>query len=185
MLQLILGGTRSGKSVFAESQIEALETQYPDSTITYIATAELFDEGMQQRADSHAKRRPNHWNLLESPLKLSETLETLNNEQHIILIDCLTLWLNNQMYYLSQQDAITQSHKDERLNQCFDDLLHCLSSHKANIVLVSNEVGLGILPMDKSTREFADYAGTLNQKIASVVDKAYLVVSGLPINLKS
>ncbi|BCE00376.1 bifunctional adenosylcobinamide kinase/adenosylcobinamide-phosphate guanylyltransferase [Marinicellulosiphila megalodicopiae] len=189
MLQLILGGTRSGKSQYAEAQINLLETQYPKSTITYIATAELFDEGMQQRADVHAKRRPSHWQLLESPVELTSTLNTLNHSNRIILVDCLTLWLNNQMYYLSQQSDIQNKSPSKpiqsSLNKCFDDLLHCLQNHKANIVLVSNEVGLGILPMDKSTREFADYAGTLNQKIAAVADKACLIVSGLPIHLKN
>jgi len=185
MLQLILGGTRSGKSVFAETQIEHLEAQNPNSKVSYIATAELFDQGMKDRAEQHADRRPSHWQLIEAPLKLSEALNTLNGPEHIILVDCLTLWLNNVIYYQeknsqSQSDSINNS----SIEQSFDDLLHCLSAHQGNIVLVSNEVGLGILPMDKSTREFADYSGVLNQSIAKIVQRAYLITAGLPITLK-
>ncbi|MCJ8312997.1 MAG: bifunctional adenosylcobinamide kinase/adenosylcobinamide-phosphate guanylyltransferase [Saccharospirillaceae bacterium] len=197
MLQLILGGTRSGKSVFAEKQIKQLETQNPQATVSYIATAELFDQGMKDRAKQHADRRPQHWQLIEAPLQLTQTLNALNSPDQIILLDCLTLWLNNVIYYQSKNSQSKKSqfkpnHEQNQSDQSnslsikksFDDLLHCLTSHQANIVLVSNEVGLGILPMDKSTREFADYCGVLNQQLANIVQKAYLITAGLPITLK-
>ena len=180
MLQLILGGTRSGKSVFAEKQIKQLEIQNPQATVSYIATAELFDQGMKDRAKQHADRRPEHWQLVEAPLQLTQALNALNSPDQIILLDCLTLWLNNVIYYQTQSDQANSL----SIGQSFDDLLHCLTSHQANIVLVSNEVGLGILPMDKSTREFADYSGLLNQQLANIVQKAYLITAGLPITLK-
>ena len=190
MLQLILGGTRSGKSVFAETQISQIETQNPQATVSYIATAELFDQGMKDRAKQHADRRPKHWQLIEAPVQLVQALNTLNSPGHIILVDCLTLWLNNVIYYQSKSDqSENKQSKSDRPNklsvqQNFDDLLHCLKAHQANIVLVSNEVGLGILPMDKSTREFADYCGVLNQQLANIVHNAYFITAGLPITLK-
>ena len=180
MLQLILGGTRSGKSVFAEAQILQFETKMPTATVHYIATAELFDQAMSDRAKQHADRRPAHWQLIEVPLNLTQTLNKLNQPDRIILVDCLTLWLNNVMYYQQQNEPNNKTH----IESFFDDLLHCLKSHQAHIVLVSNEVGLGILPMDKNTREFADYSGLLNQKIANIAHKAYLITAGLPITLK-
>jgi len=184
MRQLILGGTRSGKSAFAETQIAKLETQFPQANVSYIATAELFDQGMKARAKQHALRRPKHWQLIEAPLTLTQTLSKLDQPNQIILVDCLTLWLNNHIYYQSQNLKQLDKSNESTLNGIFDDLLHCLEQHQGNIVLVSNEVGLGILPMDKSTREFADYSGVLNQRVANIAHQAYLITAGLPITLK-
>lgn len=174
---LVLGGARSGKSSFAEGFVMSARQASSTNIIHYIATAEAFDEEMKARIEHHQKRRNNLWVEHEVPLHLQQILSSFN-ENDIVLVDCLTVWLNNVIYI--ERASIT----DDALSLRVDQLVDCLRETKANIVLVSNEVGMGIVPLGKETRLFVDYAGWMNQKIAAIAQRVILVTAGIPLALK-
>lgn len=183
MNQLVIGGARSGKSSFAESQAKGLS----DSVI-YIATASADDSEMQQRIAHHQTSRPQQWKLIEEKLLLSRILKNsfaeINHNQmtksKVILIDCLTLWLSN---WLCRIDAKLASLEEWNVEK--NQFIEQLANSPVSIILVSNEVGSGIVPMGELSRQFVDQAGWLNQAVAEVVDQVTLVVAGLPLSLKS
>ncbi|VAX06699.1 Adenosylcobinamide kinase / Adenosylcobinamide-phosphate guanylyltransferase [hydrothermal vent metagenome] len=169
MKTLILGGVRSGKSRLAEQYARA-----SGLNITYIATATVQDQPMQQRVDQHRKHRPAEWSLIEEPLALADTLRQQAGAERLLLIECLTLWLTNLLML-----------KDEgRLEQEREALLQCLPNLPGEIILVSNETGLGIIPLGELSRRFCDEAGVLHQQIAQACDRVILTVAGLPHFLK-
>lgn len=161
MITLVLGGARSGKSVFAESLLAAGGV--------YIATAEARDQEMRDRIGLHQDRRGRAWRTVEAPLELAEAL--LAN-QGPALVDCLTLWTSNLL--LADRDAV---------QEC-DAIVAALQKRQGDAVLVSNEVGLGIVPDNKLARAFRDQAGFVNQKIAKAADRVVFVAAGLPLVLK-
>ncbi len=167
---LVLGGARSGKSYFAQQL--AVSSTLP---VLYIATATALDDEMVERIAHHKKNRPGDWRLVECPLDLVDVLKDENNRHQIILIDCLTLWLNNQLFSFPEQDFEFLS----------DELMACIASSSADLVFVANEVGLGIIPLGSISRKFVDEAGRLNQKIAQAVDTVFFIAAGLPFILKS
>lgn len=164
---LVLGGARSGKSHFAESLV--LET---NRRPVYIATAEAHDEEMRQRIRHHRSRRDVRWKTLEAPLELIRGINNESGENRVVLVDCLTLWLTNLMIY--ERDVTSQC----------EALLYLLKEARSDIVLVANEVGLGIVPEHRLAREFRDYAGQLNQAVAAIADRVYFIAAGLPLKLK-
>lgn len=167
---LILGGARSGKSRYAEEM--ARET---DKNLIYIATATVFDAEMQKRVAQHQKDREGHqWTTIEEPLALSSVLKENASPGNIILVDCLTLWLNN---LLADNDK-------NRLQKEVSELLDCLNDLHCEVIFVSNEVGLGIIPMGELTRQFVDEAGRLHQQLGQVVNTVILMVAGLPLFIK-
>lgn len=164
---LVLGGSRSGKSRFAENLV--LKTmKHP----IYIATAKIHDEEMHQRIKIHRRCRNSVWKTLEAPLDLVQTIVAESSENRAILVDCLTLWLSNLLVYDYSVEI-----------QC-DRLVCLLKKACSDIVLVSSEVGLGIVPDNRLAREFRDYAGRLNQAVAAVAHGVYFVAAGLPLKLK-
>ena len=169
MLQLILGGARSGKSRLAEQIAK-------DSglSVVYIATAQALDEEMQQRIQHHQQQRPSHWQLSEEPIFLADQLLQLDQENQLILVDCLTLWLTN---LLLAEDAALQQQQTEKL-------LKVLPQLKSDIILVSNETGLGVVPMGEISRRFVDEAGRLHQALGQLADKVVFCVAGFPMILK-
>jgi len=169
MLQLILGGARSGKSRLAEKI--ALESGL---NVIYIATAQPLDEEMQERILHHQESRPREWQVIEEPLSLSEKLQEIDAQNQLILIDCLTLWMSN----LLLQDA-----SELQMSQC-QKLLTILPNLKSEIILVSNETGLGVVPMGNISRKFIDESGRLHQQIGQIVQKVVFCVAGFPIILK-
>ncbi len=169
MMALILGGARSGKSNFAENLAKDLSEA---NCVIYVATATADDKEMAARIAFHQKSRPQDWQLIEETLYLSSILNNAKPGQ-TILIDCLTLWLTN--WLCSEKNKDWQTEKDQ--------FLTALQSTKANVILVSNEVGSGIVPMGELSREFVDQAGWLNQAIAKVVDKVSLIVAGCELPL--
>ena len=180
MLHLIIGGARSGKSNFALQQALNL-SQQSGKNVTFVATATATDTEMAKRIMRHQQERPDHWALAEVPLNLTEYIEqysdkgiTTDNEHAILLIDCLTLWLNNQLYHQPQQD----------FSMLFQGFIQALRTSKSNVIMVANEVGLGIIPMGDVTRKFVDQAGWLNQAVASIADQVTFVAAGLPMALK-
>lgn len=184
MIQFILGGARSGKSRFAETQAKMLESQ--GAKVVYIATAQNascnssvessatkeHDPEMVSRIARHQADRPAHWQTIESPIELAQTLSELDSETHCILVDCLTLWTLNLL-----EAEVLQAQKTA--------LLNLLPRLNAKVILVSNEVGLGVVPMGKLTRTFVDELGWLHQAVAELADEVTFVTAGLPMKLKS
>lgn len=179
MIHLVLGGARSGKSSYAES---CILSQIENKPPIYIATATSLDDEMEQRIQHHQEQRSSHhWQLIESPLKLCETLQAIDSHQYV-LVDCLTLWLTNHLMLIEEQNTSQSTH--DYLTEQVDLLISSLNNHSAYIVLVSNEIGLGVVPMGEQTRLFVDHVGWLNQKLAKAADKVTLVTAGLPMVLK-
>ena len=164
----VLGGARSGKSHFAEERTRAFAAK----NNIYIATAECRDAEMESRIALHRARRGNEWLTVEAPYRLSETLNAEAKGERAVLVDCLTLWLTNHL--LAEADLEAES----------DGLVSALAAAKAPVVLVSNEVGLSIVPENALARRFRDEAGRLNQKIAAIADEAWFIAAGLPLRLK-
>ncbi|MGP0013183.1 bifunctional adenosylcobinamide kinase/adenosylcobinamide-phosphate guanylyltransferase [Pseudomonas sp.] len=169
MLQLILGGARSGKSRLAERL--AAESTLP---VTYIATSQPLDGELNERVALHRQRRPAHWQLIEEPLELARVLGENAAADTCLLVDCLTLWLTN---LLMLDDA-------ERLKVEREALLQSLAQLPGEIIFVSNETGLGIVPLGELTRRYVDEAGWLHQALAERCQRVVLTVAGLPLTLK-
>ena len=180
MIHFILGGARSGKSRFAEQQTLELSVKHGKKTV-YIATATAIDPEMDNRIVQHQKDRGDSWQLIECPLALAERLSDLDNN-NVYLLDCLTLWLNNQLYAIHEGSRDQQA---QHLQTEIDRLATRLAAIDADIVIVSNEIGLGVIPMGESTRLYVDYCGWLNQKVAEVSDKVTLVTAGIPLCIKN
>ncbi|KOO05510.1 bifunctional adenosylcobinamide kinase/adenosylcobinamide-phosphate guanylyltransferase [Vibrio nereis] len=173
-IHLILGGARSGKSSYAESLVMGSSQQH---SLHYVATALAFDEEMQQRIYHHQSRRNDRWIEHECPIQLPDLISQFN-ENDVVLVDCLTLWMNNVIF--NHGETATE----ETISAQVQHLVTALEASSANIVLVSNEVGLGVVPMGEVTRLFVDHAGWMNQAIAKVAHKVTFVAAGLPMSLK-
>ncbi|WP_459659825.1 hypothetical protein ACL9Z5_002014 [Acinetobacter calcoaceticus] len=169
MLQLILGGARSGKSRLAEQTAISMQL-----AVTYVATAQALDPEMQNRIAHHQNQRPAHWSLVEEPLFLARTLQKIDRPNQIILVDCLTLWLTN---LLLLEDQNVQELECEQL-------VHILPKLESEIILVSNETGLGVVPLGEISRRFVDEAGRLHQALGQIADKVVFCVAGFPMILK-
>ncbi|GAA0815828.1 bifunctional adenosylcobinamide kinase/adenosylcobinamide-phosphate guanylyltransferase [Colwellia asteriadis] len=179
MIHLVLGGARSGKSSFAEQQTLAL-CKSNNKQAAYIATATAVDDEMLDRIVKHQTDRGQEWQLIECPLLLSEQLQSLPKNQ-VYLLDCLTLWLNNQLFSVEYKNKTEQA---QHLNDEMDQLIATLAILDIDIVIVSNEIGLGVIPMGAATRLYVDYCGWLNQAVAKVADQVTLVTAGIPLTLK-
>lgn len=166
-LTLVLGGARSGKSRYAEGLVTALPTPW-----IYVATGEARDEEMKERIAHHVRRRGPGWVTREVPLDLVEVIQAHAADPHPMLVDCLTLWLSNVM--LSERDVAADRAR----------LLTALDEAAGPIVLVSNEVGLGIVPDNALARAFRDEQGRLNAAVAALADTVVLMAAGLPLVLK-
>lgn len=164
---LVLGGARSGKSAHAESLVES----QPGACI-YLATATADDEEMRERIRRHRERRGARWETVEEPLEVTAALVRLAGPGRAVLVDCLTLWLSNLMAAGRDIDGEITG------------LASALSGLRGPAVLVSNEVGLGIVPDNALARGFRDHAGRLHQAVAAVVPVVTLVAAGLPLHLK-
>ncbi|MEX0347349.1 MAG: bifunctional adenosylcobinamide kinase/adenosylcobinamide-phosphate guanylyltransferase [Rhizobiaceae bacterium] len=165
-LTLVIGGARSGKSSHGERLIEAHAPPW-----IYVATAQALDEEMKQRISAHQKRRDERWKTIEAPLDLVSAMEKKSGDRPV-LIDCLTLWLTNHL----------MNGADLR-QECLS-LQQTLSSRAGPTVVITNEVGQGIVPADAMTREFRDAAGRLNQMIASVSGSVVQMVAGIAVKVK-
>lgn len=167
MRELILGGARSGKSALAEQRAAA-----SGLAITYIATAQALDEEMAARIEHHRQQRPDHWQLVEEPLELAAVLKQYAAPDRCLLVDCLTLWLNN----LLADESTFERYRSE--------FLELLPQLPGEIILVSNEVGLGIVPLGELSRRFCDESGRLHQAVAARCERVTFVTAGLPMTLK-
>lgn len=166
---LILGGVRSGKSRLAESLAAA-----SGQSVHYLATATAGDDEMRDRIQHHQAQRPAHWILIEEPLHLADALRKHARPDTCLLVDCLTLWLTNLL--LVGEPSLLDHERDA--------LLAVLPELPGRLLLVSNETGLGIMPLGDLTRRFGDEAGRLHQHLAMACDQVILTVAGLPLYLK-
>lgn len=181
MRELILGGARSGKSRLAERRAGESGLQ-----VVYLATALALDAEMSRRIEHHRARRSPDWGLVVEPLELPAALRRHAAPDVCLLVDCLTLWLSNLLFAgdAAQQAEAGEAVRCERLAGATQELVDLLPRLPGRIVLVSNEVGCGIVPMAALSRLFADEQGRLNQRVAAVCERVTLVVAGLPLSLK-
>jgi adenosylcobinamide kinase / adenosylcobinamide-phosphate guanylyltransferase len=181
MRELIIGGARSGKS--ALSQLRARQSGF---AVIFIATAAADDPEMARRVAHHRQHRPTDWICVEEPLQLASALRRHASAETCILVDCLTLWLSN-LFFAGR--AATQAEAGEPidcplLTDQIAALLDCIPTSPGHLILVSNEVGCGIVPVNAVARAFADEQGRLNQRVAAACDRVTLTAAGLPLELK-
>jgi len=181
-LVLVLGGDRSGKSQFAVTM-----ASQRSSRVLFVATAEPGDEEMQQRIQSHKRSRPAQWRTLETPTGIGIRLaEEIKNEQ-VVIVDCLGLLVSNllsQATDFTQTDKIDVPKAQKLVDGEIEQLLKAVSQIDASFVIVSNEVGMGLVPDNKLGRIYRDLLGGVNQKVAAKADEVYLLVAGIPWKLK-
>jgi adenosylcobinamide kinase/adenosylcobinamide-phosphate guanylyltransferase len=167
--ELILGGARSGKSALAQQRAIASGLR-----VTYIATATAGDDEMRARIQRHQLERPAEWELIEEPIALADALQQSAAPERCLIVDCLTLWLTNLLGFATESELQQQ-------RQALLDLLPQLPGH---IILVSNEINMGVVPMGELSRRFCDEAGWLHQALAQQCQRVTLTVAGLPLVLK-
>lgn len=177
---LVLGGTRSGKSSFAEKLAQNLSER-----VLYLATATVYDEEMVMRVKQHRQRRPACWVTVEESKELAGALEKYAREYDVILIDCLTLWLTNLLLEDGAPDNVVWQEKEAIILRQVEKVARICQGAASNVIIVSNEVSLGIVPDTSLGRQFRDLAGAANQIMAQYANEVYLVVAGLPIELKA
>ena len=163
---LVTGGARSGKSVFAEKRTKQL-----GSSLIYIATSEVIDSEMKKRVEEHQARRGSEWQTLHAPINLTEALIETDGKGPC-LVDCVTFWLNNLIFH------------DEDIDSAKKELVKVLNERSDPVVLVTNEIGSGIIPENALARRFLDEAGRLNQTISQIADEVYVSISGIPLQIK-
>ena len=169
MPELILGGARSGKSRLAEKLASESGLK-----VIYIATSQPLDGEMSERVAHHRARRPDHWGLAEEPLQLARALRENAAADTCLLVDCLTLWLTNLLMLDDPQQLDTER----------EALLDSVASLPGEIIFVSNETGMGVVPLGELTRRYVDEAGWLHQALAERCQRVVLTVAGLPLTLK-
>ena len=172
MITLVLGGARSGKSQYAEQLGHEWLGANPKSERLYIATCQAFDDEMSNRIDKHKEQRGDNWTTIEEPFQLADCLARERDNSRFILVDCLTLWLTNHLL------------AENNIDQEISNLCDALAKAEGDIVLVANEVGLGIVPENKLARQFRDHAGICNQRVAKVADRVVFIAAGLPLAMK-
>ena len=170
-LIFVTGGARSGKSQFAQD----LAHSQKGSTV-FIATAEARDDEMRKRIASHRRARPSGWDTVEEPRHLGQAVQECAGAYDILLIDCLTLWISNLLTNNPLPETEIEREIQSLVNSC--------KTESSTVIIVSNEVGMGIVPVDSLTRLYRDIVGRANQDIASEADEVYLVVSGIPVQIK-
>ena len=168
-LTLVLGGARSGKSAYAENL-----AKHSANKVIYLATAEIRDEAIAERVKLHQSVRPSEWQTVNTPIELAASLKQHAAPNVTVLVDCLTMWVTNLL--CAEDKSLMATEKSA--------LLAVLEELPGDIIFVSNEVGMGIIPMGELTRDYVDIAGKLHQEVAAVANHAVLIVAGLPLVLK-
>jgi len=180
-ITLITGGVRSGKSSFAQEL--ALKSA---QSVLFVATAEAGDEEMRQRIEEHKRARPESWQTLETRTRIGSQIAQQIGEAKTVVIDCITLLVNN---VFSKHGGHSGGEIDAELLEKevmaeIGELVRCMGEVQADFIIVTNEVGLGIVPADRMSRLYRDLLGRANQTLARHADEVYLMVSGLPLRLK-
>jgi adenosylcobinamide kinase/adenosylcobinamide-phosphate guanylyltransferase len=171
MIIFVTGGARSGKSDFVQELAEKLEGKR-----LFIATAEALDDEMKERIRKHQEKRGDRWNTIEEPLDLGNAIRSVSNSYRTILVDCLTVWLSNLLMEYKDEDEI--------ISEMMDDFFTSMDDFEETIIVVSNEVGLGIVPDNELARIYRDKLGFLNQRLAKRADHVYVLISGIPVKIK-
>ncbi len=161
----ITGGAKSAKSIFALK----LALQYKKPRV-FIATALAFDDEMKKRIDKHKKERMGEFDTIEEPIKLSNAIGSVSDSVSICVVDCVTVWINNILYYKKAEEV--------------DLFIELLKNPPCDIIVVSNEVGMGIVPDNELSRRYRDLLGVTNRKIAKIADNVILMISGIPVYIK-
>jgi len=164
---LVLGGARSGKSRYAQQRAEALP-----GALIFVATAQALDDEMAARIARHREDRGPRWRTIEAPVDIADVIRAEAEPSRVLLVDCLTLWASNLIF--AERDHIVHAH----------DLAKAMDEAAGPVILVANEVGLGIVPDNALARRFRDVAGEINQIVAASVDEAIFMAAGLPLRLK-
>jgi adenosylcobinamide kinase/adenosylcobinamide-phosphate guanylyltransferase len=167
---LVLGGVRSGKSRYADELARSRA-----GAVTVIATGEARDEEMAARIESHRRQRDARWRVIEEPVRLAAALHAADSTAGLVIVDCLTLWLSN---LLGASDAETAQRETRAL-------VAALPALSGDCILISNEVGFGIIPANALARRFGDESGLLHQRVAALCDRVILMVAGLPLTVKA
>ena len=176
MKTLVLGGVKSGKSRYAEQQVHRWtgRTGNSESSVIYLATAESRGDEFSQRIERHRAQRPAGWNTVEEPIDIAGVITRYADAGHCILVECLTLWMSNLM-------AMDETLLHREVERFFE----AIENSSAEIILVSNETGLGIMPINEMARRFGDEIGVLHQRLADLCDRVILTVAGLSHELKN
>ncbi len=191
-ITFVLGGVRSGKSAFAEE----LAKKYHD--VAYIATAEARDDEMRERIRIHRERRPASWMTIESPYHVDRVVSDLNGKISMVLIDCITLYITNMLLCsekafsgemanssgCSSIEKASPKQRQKHILAGIDKLSQVCRESKSDVIIISNEVGLGIVPDNALSREFRDIAGCVNQILAEEADEVYFMVAGITQRIK-
>lgn len=177
---LVFGGARSGKSAYAEKLAAASGRE-----VIYVATAQARDAEMTARIASHRQRRNPAWMTIEEPLALGAVIAKWSGPERLILVDCLTVWLSNLLFAQSQiYPDVGEIIPPTCFHQERERFLHALAQAAGDVILVSNEVGMGVIPQGAISRWFVDEAGRLNQAVATCCERALWIAAGLPLMLK-
>ncbi len=168
---LVIGGCRSGKSAHAQ----ALAEQIPGSPKVYIATCMPHDDEMRRRVKRHRALRGQDWRTVEAPLGLAGAVTKHQSAARVLLVDCLTLWMTN---------LLMKQRTEDQIETAVADLIHALQKPRCPVIVVTNEVGAGIVPENRLARRFRDLAGWTNQQVAAVVDQVIWTVAGIPVQIK-
>jgi len=170
----ILGGARSGKSRFAQKLAKKLSHK-----VLFVATGEPLDEEMQARIDEHKKTRPKSWRTLEIPTNIGRQLETEIGDAEVVIIDCLTLLVSNRI-----GEELDYLKAEKQVMAEINELIACMDKLRASFIIISNEVGTGLVPEAKLGRVYRDILGKANQLVAQHANEVYFMVAGIPMKMK-
>ena len=171
---LILGGARSGKSQFAQK----LAAEF-SNRVLFVATGEAGDEDMHSRIEEHKKSRPRTWHTLEAPVKIGERIPEQIGNADVVIIDCITMLISNLL--VGEED---DKYKEKQVTTEIDQLIKCMDKLEVTFILVSNEVGLGLVPESRLGRFYRDLLGRANQLLAQHADEVYIMMAGIPVEVK-
>lgn len=177
-LIFVTGGARSGKSSFAEK----LASKFGSDKVTYLATAQVFDHEMADRVKRHQEQRPSNWITLEEPLDVCRAMDLVPSDSKVVLLDCLSLLVSNLLF---KYENYTYEEITEKVLRDVLEVVNKAKQLKAQVIVVSNEVGMSIVPENYLARLYRDLLGWANQKVAEQADQVFLVTAGIPIELKA
>jgi len=171
---LVLGGAQSGKSYYAQQLASHFER------VAFIATARCADAEMRRKIGRHRRERPAAWRTIEAPLDLEKAVRAASRESEVVLIDCLTVYVDNVMSVRRKSRSKSKSNSEEYANA----VCEAIRTAEASVIVVSNEVGSGVVPPYRSGRAYRDFLGQMNQKVAQIADRVILMVAGVPMTVK-
>ncbi|MGI2335334.1 MAG: bifunctional adenosylcobinamide kinase/adenosylcobinamide-phosphate guanylyltransferase [Dehalogenimonas sp.] len=179
---LLIGGARSGKSNYAEELAKRV-----GGDVLFVATAEAGDDEMKRRIEAHIKSRPSHWHTLEAPYKVGKKIIEENRQHTVVILDCITLLVTNILcqHMTTSGDDVDEQLFEHDVKMEIDSIIEAMSQNSATYVIVTNEVGEGIIPIGATTRIYRDVLGRANQMLAQACSEVYLMVAGIPLKVKA